>query len=349
MEQYINSFPGREITIDRKPHLYFGGTSYLGLQTDPEFQELFIANIKTYGTNYSASRKSNVRLTVFEEAEEHLAALVGSEACTSLSSGYLAGQFVVQHFNVPQYRAFYAPNTHSALYASKVRPYTTFTALNIALRQHISEKPDVVPVVFLDSIEFSGSNYPHFEGLRSLPLKRLILVVDDSHGMGIVGRQGAGVHQMVKALGPKELLVSCSLGKGYGVQAGAVFGTRQRIDHLTRSDFFGGASPASPAAMATLLHSQHIYAEKRDILKQRIQLFLDLLDHPKKLAWMPGHPSFSYSDMALTAHLKRERMIVTSFNYPNEDASAMCRIVLSAGHIPDDIQKLAIAVNPHLS
>ena len=38
----IDEFPDRSINIDGKEYLYFGGTSYLGLQTDPEFQLLFI-------------------------------------------------------------------------------------------------------------------------------------------------------------------------------------------------------------------------------------------------------------------------------------------------------------------
>ena len=114
MAQYVDSFPGREITIAGKKHLYFGGTAYLGLQTDDSFKKLFMENVRKYGTNYGASRKSNVRLSVFRKAERHLSTLVGAEACVTLSSGYLAAQFTAQALNVKTHRFFYAPNSHPA-------------------------------------------------------------------------------------------------------------------------------------------------------------------------------------------------------------------------------------------
>ena len=90
----IDGFPGRTITKDGKELLYFGGTSYLGLQTDADFQSIFIENIKKYGTAYSASRKSNIKISIFDEVDQYLAEMVGSKACISMSSGYLAGQLV---------------------------------------------------------------------------------------------------------------------------------------------------------------------------------------------------------------------------------------------------------------
>ena len=218
----IDSFPGREILIQNTKYLYFGGTAYLGLQTDEKFQNLYIENIKKYGTNYGASRKSNIRISIYDKAEHYLAKLVGSEACVSMSSGYLAGQFIGQFLNNSRNKFFYSPNTHSALYLSnqtknKPKSYITFTALNIALRDHIEKNDSVTPVVFLDSIDFSGANFPDFEGLKALPLKNVILVVDDSHGIGITGINGGGVFKRIKKLNPKELIVCCSLGKGFGV------------------------------------------------------------------------------------------------------------------------------------
>ncbi len=348
MAYYIDSFPGREINIKGKPYLYFGGTAYLGLQTDPTFQEIFIKNIHAFGTSYGASRNSNVRLSIYGEAEAYLAHLVGSEASTTLSSGYLAGQFVLQYFDVPEYRLFYAPNTHSALQSHKATCYSTYAAMNDAVKKHLLEKSDCIPVVLMDSIDFSGKNYPEFEALKTLPLDRIILVVDDSHGIGVIGDNGKGVFQVLEALKPKELIISCSLGKGFGLQAGAVFGTNHRIATLTDSEFFGGASPASPATMATLLQAEKIFAKKRSILKQRITMFLEKTDDAKKFHWMKGHPAFSFGNPSLTEQLEQQGIIVTNFSYPNEEASVLGRIVISAAHKKEDLQKLIRAVNAHI-
>ena len=137
MKYWTDSFPGRSVMVENKEYLYFGGTSYLGLQTDTTFQDIFIKNTRIFGTNYGASRKSNVQISVFEKAENHLAKLVGSEACITLSSGYLAGQLVSQFLSNSKHPFFYAPNTHSALYQHKIKTYDTFAALNTALRAQL--------------------------------------------------------------------------------------------------------------------------------------------------------------------------------------------------------------------
>lgn len=346
MAYNVDSFPGREIVVNGKPHLYFGGTAYLGLQTDTAFQDILMNSIRKYGTNYSASRKSNVQLSIFKEAEDYLANLAGSEACISLSSGYLAGQFVTQSLQTSTYQFFYAPNTHSALYQKKIRPYTTFTALNIAVRDHLASKKNTsIPVIFLDAIDFSGCNYPNFEALRTLPISEIVLVVDDSHGIGLVGENGGGIYSILSQLRPKELLVCCSLGKGFGIQAGAVFGTNHRITALTETAFFGGASPAAPAAMATLLEAKNIYIEKRAVLKGHIDYFLANLKGSGRFHFMKNHPAFTFSDAQLAEYLAAHKIIVTCFPYPDEDAQLMSRIVISAAHRTGDIDQLLECLN----
>ena len=344
MSHYIDTFPGRKITLSGVSHLYFGGTSYLGLQTDGDFQKIFVSNIKKYGTNYGASRKSNIRLSVFDEAEIYLARLAGSEACITLSSGYLAGQFIAQALKTKAHQFFYAPNTHSALYQTKTKPYTTFAALNIAVREHL-ESSKSTPIVFLDSIDFSGCNFPDFEALKILPLEEIILVVDDSHGLGIVGKNGGGVYAILNQLKIKELIVCGSLGKGFGIQAGAILGSKERIDLLTETSFFGGASPAIPAAMATLIEADAIYEIKRKRLKRNMDLFFNKLKKRKAFHFMKGHPAYTFSDVQLTEYLEANRIIVTSFPYPDKNAPLMSRIVLSASHKKKDIEHVLHCIN----
>jgi len=341
----IDHFPGRELKVNGKSFIYFGGTSYLGLQTDADFQKLFIANIKKYGTNYGASRKSNVRLQIFDETEAYLAKLVGSEACTTLSSGYLSGQLIAQHFNTAAYTSFYAPNTHSALFTDTQQCFNNYDDLNAAVRNSLQRNYGTTPVVFLDAIDFSAANYPSFKGIAALPLNQLMLVVDDSHGIGIVGPNGSGVYPLLKRLQPKELIISCSLGKAFGVQAGAIFGPKNRIAKLTDTEFFGGASPATPAALASLQQAATIYNSKRNNLQANIALFKSEVNTLSHFSWMENHPAFSFTNPQLTAFLKQKQIVLTSFNYPNEAASVSSRIIISAAHTEDDIRLLAAAIN----
>ena len=345
MVHYIDSFPGPHLVIDNKEYRYFGGTAYLGLQLHTQFQALFKTNITRYGTGYGASRKSNIRLSIYNEVETFLANWVGSEICATFSSGYLSGQLLAQQFNTDNYKTFYAPNCHSALFSSLVngkppKAYITYTSLEIALRQHLELNSGKTPVVFLDAITASGTNYPNFEGLKSLPLDELILVVDDSHGIGVVGHEGAGVFAALSKLNTKELIVCCSLGKALGIQAGAVFCKQARYNQLTATDFYAGASPAAPAYLATLHQGWKIVQEQRSKLKSNINRFMKGVKNTAAFRYIEDHPAYEYRDQNLSAFLFENQVIVTDFAYPNESSEVNSRIVLNSLHQRQDIDYL---------
>jgi 7-keto-8-aminopelargonate synthetase-like enzyme len=341
----IDTFPGRTISVNGKSYLYFGGTSYLGLQTDPEFKQIFINNIQKYGSNYSASRKANVQIAVFEKAEKKLAALVGSEACITLSSGYLAGQVVSKMMQSSVYAFFYASNTHIALSPDKKKSYDSFEKLKDALNAHIKGQNKTIPVVFFDSMESLENGYSHFKDLELLPLDKLILVVDDSHGIGVMGNNGGGAYEAIKALNPKELIVCASLGKGFGIQVGAIFGNQERIEQLATTEFFGGGSPPTPAALGSFLDAAEIFTNSREKLKENLTTFIGNLKNPDVLTSVEGHPAFSFSNIDLIPFLKSNGILITNFNYPNDEGPLVKRIVLSAHHTRADINHLAEVLN----
>ena len=348
MAYYIDGFPGRKIKIHGKNYLYFGGTSYLGLQTDKNFQDLFINNIRKYGTNYGASRKSNVRISVYGKAETLLANIVGSDAALTMSSGYLAGQFIAQNFNKPGYKLFYAPNTHSALYNNYNKPYPDFKTLNLAITEHLGLKDDIVPVLFLDSIDFNGYNYPEFKELANLPLDKIILIVDDSHGIGIIGKNGEGVFRTLQKFNAKELIICCTLGKGYGIQGGAVLGSNERVKQLSGTAFFGGASPAAPSGMATFIEAQSIYASKRSQLYRNMAYFEQSIDQIDFFHHLNGHPTYSFSSPEMADYIEKKGFILTNFKYPAESSSVMSRVVLGSHHSLKDIEGLCKCINAFL-
>lgn len=344
----IHEFPGRQIFLNGTNYLYFGGTAYLGLQTDPDFQSLFIENIRKYGTGYGSSRRSNIRLGIFEETENYLSQLVGSESCITLSSGYLAGQLVCNYFSLNTYTLFYAPHTHSALFKDGQNIYEDWELLKNDLNIHLNQKIDKTPVLFLDSIDFSGDNFPMYHNLKELPLHRIIVVVDDSHGIGITGEQGGGSFAYLNSLKPKELVVSCSLGKGFGIQAGAIFGSQKSLDKIRDTLLYGGASPSSPSGLATLIQAEDIRKKKREKLQKNVSLFLKLIGHKTKFIYVEGHPTFGFVDEALTRYLEQHKILITHFRYPNKTSPLTSRIVINSNHTKGDIKILVQHINSQL-
>lgn len=346
MMHFVDRFPGRELVLNGEKFLYFGGTAYLGLQTDLDFQNLHIKNIKKYGTNYGASRKGNVRFTIYEEAENHLANLLGSASCLTLSSGYLAGQLISNYFHKNGHQCLYAPETHEAVHQFRSKNHKDLDQLILDLKKAV-EVGKKRPVLFLDSINLDGRNYPDFSWLKKLPLKELILVVDDSHGLGIIGDNGGGVFKSLEEIKSNELIVCGSLGKGFGIQAGIIAGSSQLIKDLKSTDMFAAASPASPASMSTLIDSSEILSNKRTALKSNIDCFTQCLKDLEALTYIKNYPVFGVNDERIPQNLLTHNIIITDFKYPTENDDVVQRIVLSAHHTKQDVETLVKAIDMH--
>jgi len=340
----LERIPGREVYLNGRPHLYFGGTSYLGLQSHPPFLELFQRSVETYGLHHGSSRKSNVSLEVYALAEQELARWTGSADALLMSSGFLAAQLVIQTLLDRGHPLFLFPNAHPALKVNGVVPSESLSDLEQKIGLQI-ETGGPMPVLMFDTIDFSGSLYPHFRDLKKFPLDRLILVGDDSHGIGIVGREGSGCHGMLQELGAAKLLVCCSLGKGPGVQAGAVFGESEDLETLRETAFYGGASPPSPAWAGCLLEAGTIYPGRREKLMENYSLFKSRVNSLFPYDHLEGHPTFEFGDANLARTLEQKGFVITNFNYPDAQGPLVGRIVLSAHHSPEDIEQLADCLN----
>ena len=349
MAIYVKKVPGRTIVEKGREYLYFGGTSYLGLQNHSEFEDLLLKNIREYGMSHGASRKSNIRLSVYEEAETFMAKWTGAEAAMLVSSGYLAGQLLRDYFDDETFDVFHMLNTHSALLRNRDKMSQSPSDLKRAIEAQIEENTSKTPVLFLDTVSFSEENYPDFKFLKTLPLDRIILVADDSHGLGILGKNGSGAFSVLNELGAKEVLLCASLSKGPTVQAGVILGENTRVEQLKNSLHYGGSSPASPASMATLIQAENIYKEQQQKLTKNVDLFVKSVENGSFFKRTNGHPSFNYHNLQLTEFLEEQGVLVTHFNYPNPQAAVLSRIVISAGHSSEDIKKLSELINRFLA
>ncbi len=348
MGHLVDSFPGRELSINGEQFLYFGGTAYLGLQTDKDFQELYIKNVKRYGTNYGASRKGNIGISVYEKVERFLAKLIGAENSLTVSSGYLAGQLILYYFAKQGFSIFYAPGTHEAVHSKQSKNHETLDALIDDLRK-ATDRQGNKTVLFLDSIDLKGSNYPNFGWLEELPTDKLILVVDDSHALGIIGDDGGGVFRKLQRFRFNELVICGSLGKGFGIQGGVIAGTKRLIEDLRHTKMFAAASPAAPSSLTTLLEATEILSKQRKSLIGNIEYFLTRFDHPNFFDHLPQYPCFAFNDSSLCDYLEERKVLITNFSYPTENDPKVQRLVLSAAHFREDIDKLTSHINAYRS
>ncbi len=341
----LHNFPGREVIWNDKNYLYFGGTSYLGLQSLDGFTQTYSRNLLIYGTHYGASRNSNIRLGTYHKAEAYLADWIGAEASLCMSSGYLAGQLVTEYLLSSGHKLFHAPGVHSALSRGFSEVYSDYTTLRKALENHLATNPEATPAVLLDSIIIQEDSFPYYGDLKNLPLENCILVADDSHGIGVVGIKGSGTYEKLIELGARELILCCSLGKSMGIPAGCVAGNAGRIEQFRKTAFFGGASPPQAAGLATIVEKETLIQEAIQLLHHNNTTFLSTLNHGHNLQYIENYPVYECTDEELFEYLFEKGIIITSFRYPSETDPPQNRIVISAFHTKTDLSLLSSAIN----
>ena len=336
--------PGTAFTAGGRTYRYFGGTAYLGMASLPEFRQAMAQEIERWGTHWGASRNGNLRLGIYADVEAALAKWIGSPATCTLSSGFLAGRLITEAFPEAHYQRFFAPSCHAALLPAGTERFKSWELLQKALHEYMEQRDTRKAVVFSDSLDFSQGPASLLPIFKTLPAAQLILAVDDSHGIGVMGPEGRSAWPEVAGMGFKECLVSASLGKAMGVTAGMIAGTAERIRALQSQPLFSGASPAPPAAMGALLAGleKGWYRQGLNTVRKRIRDLIDQLPGEHQLKHMDTYPVFTFQDPALAQYLFRHGIVITHFDYPAEAGGrSPSRIVLSASHSREDLDILA--------
>ncbi len=341
-----NAIPGRTIDVAGEKCLYFSGTSYLGMTRNREFTNLIVEGLHTYGNTYSSSRNSNVQLAIFEEAEYWASTFAHAEAALTMSSGYMAGQVVIRMLE-GQGPFLYAPDVHPALWRTP--------ADFIQGRYHewagtIQEQVRAVAahhlVILTNALDPLLALSYSFQWIYDLPDdKEYTVVIDDSHGLGVTGPNGAGIYQQVKAPAHVTLVVVGSMGKALGIPAGLVLSSAAVIEKLRHSAFFGGSSPASPAYLYALVRAQEIYHSARAKLFRNVSQFAAAVQGTGRFQHVLSYPVFYTANNALADRLMAERIMISSFAYPSATDPLITRIIINSLHQPDDINELIQAIH----
>lgn len=351
----IDHLPNRFITIAGQPYLFFSGTSYLGMSQNPAFQAIVVEEMGRYGTAFGSSRNGNLQLRVYEEGEAALARWTSAPAALTVSSGMMAGQVVMQWLTAePNTTVLYSPCTHPALWHTLALqlPACSFSDWTNQLPKQIAQSPSGQVVIALNSVDAGHSDVFEFDWIADLPQNRpLTLVVDDSHGIGILGRQGEPANQRgiwaelaARLPSSMRLIVTASLAKAMGLPGGVILSDSDTLAQLRHTSFFSGASPMAPAPLSAFGRTGHLYAEAQARLTRNIQLAEAILAPTGLFRQAPGYPVFYTSHDSLYQHLLRQRIFIYSFAYPTPQDKPNTRLVISAFHEPEDFDGLAKAM-----
>ncbi len=328
----VNEFPDRKILVDGIEYLYFGGTNFLGITTNANFQNILFESIKKWGTAYGSSRNSNVKLSIYETAEKLLAKNIHSEAALTVSSGMLAGKLVVEYLLKTTDTMFHFPDTHPALMNPQSLPIIVNGELNSKLFDKSISKiavlTDAVPSQYVEPIDLNI--------LHTIPKEiQINLVIDESNSFGILENDW---HNSLKKENINIIKVA-SLGKAIGISGGFIAGNQLLITEIQNQVSFIGAAGMNPAFLETYANAQEIYV----LQKQKLQRNLNYLDRNftdrGKFTYHPSYPIIYFDDEMISKKLLENKIITTSFKYTNASGK-LNRIVITANHSIEDLEHL---------
>lgn len=345
----IHQQASKKIKLGEKEYHFFSGTSYLGINQDADFRELLIEGMHQYGMSFGSSRNGNLQLAIYEAAENKMAAWVGAQKALTLSSGMLAGQVVAQYLKTQSSTYFYAPQSHSANFHEPIVqiPAMSFQEWSKQIASHIKELNAPHSVIVCNSTDGLRASAYDFGWINDLPSEQNItLIIDDSHGLGITGTNGAGVFQSISVKPNIKFIVVSSLHKAMGLPGGVVFSDAETIEKLRHTAFFASCSPIAPAYLYAYMQADTIYANNLERLLANVALFSGQLQAAQTLfSSQPLYPVFYTSHDELYEHLFSSDIFIYSFAYPIKTGKPNTRIVISAWHNDEQIDLLAKRCN----
>lgn len=245
-----------------EPQLDLAGNDYLGLATHPQVIAGAVAAAQTWGAGSTGSRLVTGTTALHAELEEELAAFVGAEAALVFSSGYTANLAAVTALSGPGTLVVSDAANHASLVDAcrlsrarvTVAPHDDPAAVDAVLAARTDERA----IVVTESVNSTDGGLSPLAELHTVCRRHeALLVVDEAHGLGVVGPGGRGLLAAAGLAGEDDVVVTVTLSKSLGSQGGAVLGPAAVRAHLidtARSFIFDtGLAPAAVgAALAAL-------------------------------------------------------------------------------------------------
>ncbi|MES3675012.1 8-amino-7-oxononanoate synthase [Halomonas elongata] len=270
-------------TLDEAdPLIDFAGNDYLGLAGDPRLAEAQAEGAKRFGAGARASHLVTGHHAVHERLEQRLAELTGRPRALLFSTGYMANLGVLQalcdrHTRVFQDRLNHASLLDGARLAEA--PSRRFHHRDLADLERLLERTpqDAPALVVSDGVFSMDGDTADIAGLADTCQRQgAWLMIDDAHGLGVLGEHGDGCVGRIHDQRQVPILVG-TLGKALGSAGAFVAGDAALIDHLVqfaRPYIYTTAQPPGVAAATlTALDILEQEPERRDRLHRHIADF----------------------------------------------------------------------------
>ena len=259
----IESGQSTEVIMSGRKVLMFGSNSYLGLTDDPRVKEAAIEATRKYGTGCAGSRFLNGTLDLHLQLEKELAEFVGKEDAIIYSTGFQVNLGVVSCVTDRNDYIICDELDHASIVEGRRLSFSTALKYKhndmAALERELQRcRPEAVKLIVVDgvfSMEGDVANLP--EIVRLAKKYNGSIMVDEAHGLGVLGRQGRGTCDHFGLSQDVDLIMG-TFSKSLAAIGGFVAADESIINYLrhnSRSYIFSASNtPAATAAAREALH-----------------------------------------------------------------------------------------------
>ncbi len=310
------------VSMEGRRTIMIGSNNYLGLTSDPRVKEAAIKAVEKYGSGCSGSRFLNGTLDLHLELENALAEFLNKEACITFSTGFQSNLGIISAIAGRNDVILCDKENHASIYDACRLSYATMIRYKHSdmedLEKALKEIPESKGILIVTDGVFSmGGEICKLPEIVELAKKYgARVMVDDAHGLGVLGEHGRGTAEHFGLEDKVDILMGtfskslASLG-GYMAASAEVI---SYVKHTSRPFIFSASIP--PANVASAICAL-------DILKnepQRVQKLKDIADYMRGLLRERNIPMN-----------ETETPIIPIMTYDDTRTFILCRELLNEG------------------
>ena len=362
MSIYMESPVGARTIFNGREMDYFGGTSYLGLQSHPAVIQAAQEAVQRYGLFTATSRGGYGEHPVYDKLEKEACAYFGTEKVLYFASGYLGISILCQATSTRFEHIFIDSSAHFSLWDAALAtnlPITSFHHIrpqSLAELLHSELRKRERPLILSDGVfPVSGEIAPLPEYLELVKPLNGLVYLDDAHAVGVLGENGTGTPEYFN-IRDSSCRTTATLAKALGGYGGLIWGTEEWVKSIDRASRV--CVGASPPALVVAAASARALAVARTTPKLRYRLWENVeqaRNGMRALGWeMPNTPVpilCLKARQGVRLELIKEKLFKKAIavelvrSYTSTPAGGALRIAIFATHSHGQIDRLVEAIS----
>jgi 8-amino-7-oxononanoate synthase len=351
----IEAAEGVHVVLGGRRLVSFAGCDYLGLARREEVVSAAADALRRCGLGAGASRTTTGTWRAHLDLERALARWLRTEDCVLLPSGWVAAGALAVALADECDVALVDGGAHPAL-----RQAAEISGLPVAVFAHFDARDAARlaarrrPLVLTDAVDVVCGSIAPLAALRRVAVRTGgFVIVDDAHGLGVLGPGGRGAAAAAGASGPR-VLTAGSLSKAIGAHGGFVVASRKVCAQVRkRFDGYAGGTPIPPSTAAAAAVAVRL-AARDESLRRRLRANAAILRRRFAALGLAtpraGLPWFAVSGLpksrlaAIERALRGDGFLVPHLHYFGAPKGGFLKIALSAAHEPSQVEALGEAL-----